>query len=103
MIVRLTLFCTDAARAGHGVLWFYFLGVHYKQRFAVCYTGMLSCLSRMSVTLVYCGQTVGWIKIPLATEVDPGPSDCVLDGDPAPHENRHSTGTARAEHGVVGF
>ena len=30
---------------------------------------------------VYCGQTAGWIKIPLATEVGHGPGDIVLDGD----------------------
>jgi len=41
----------------------------------------LSCLS---VMLVYCGQTVGWIKLPLVTEVGVGPGDTVLDGDPAP-------------------
>jgi len=34
-----------------------------------------SCLS---VTLVYCGHTVGWIKMKL------GPGHMVLDGDPAP-------------------
>ena len=38
----------------------------------------------MSVALVYCGQTVGWIRIPLGTEVGLGPGDVVLDGDPAP-------------------
>jgi len=27
------------------------------------------CLSCLSVTLVYCGQTVGWIKMPLGMEV----------------------------------
>ena len=27
----------------------------------------LSCLSVLSATLVYCGQTVGWIKMPLGT------------------------------------
>jgi len=32
------------------------------------------CLSCLSVTLVYCGQTVGWIRIPLGTEVGLGPS-----------------------------
>jgi len=32
---------------------------------------------------VYCGQTVGWIKMPLGTEIDLGPGDIVLDGDPA--------------------
>ena len=38
------------------------------------------CLS--SVTRVYCGQTVSWIRMPLGTEVGLGPSDIVLDGDP---------------------
>ena len=38
----------------------------------------------LSVTLVYYGQTVGWIKMPLVTEVGLGPGDIVLDGDPAP-------------------
>jgi len=37
------------------------------------------------------GQTAGWIKIPLAMEVDLGLGDIVLDGDPAPpHIKRHS-------------
>jgi len=30
------------------------------------------------------GQKAGWIKIPLGTEVALGPSDIVLNGDPAP-------------------
>jgi len=33
--------------------------------------------------LVYCGQTVGWIKIELGMEVALGPSDNVSDGDSA--------------------
>jgi len=33
---------------------------------------------------VYCGQTVGWIKMPLGTVVGFGPCHIVLDGDPAP-------------------
>jgi len=37
---------------------------------------------------VYCGQTVGWIKMPLGTEVGLDPSDIVLDGDPAPLPKR---------------
>jgi len=45
---------------------------------------VLSCFSVFSVTLVYCGQTVGWIKIPLYTEVGLGPGHIVLDGDTAP-------------------
>jgi len=35
---------------------------------------------------VYCGQTAGWMKMPLGTEVDLGPGHIVLDGDPAPRE-----------------
>ena len=37
----------------------------------------------LSVKLVYCGQTVGWIKMPLGMEVCLGPGHIVLDGDPA--------------------
>jgi len=44
----------------------------------------LSCLIVLSVTLLYCGQTVGWIKMKLGTEVGLNPSYIVLDGDPAP-------------------
>ena len=36
----------------------------------------------LSVTLVYCGQTVGWVKIPLGTEVALGPGHILLDGTP---------------------
>jgi len=39
---------------------------------------------RQCTILVYCGQTVGWTKMSLATEVDLGPDDIVLDEDPAP-------------------
>jgi len=42
------------------------------------------CLSYLSVTLVYCGQTVSWIKMKLGIEVGLGPSQIVLDGYPAP-------------------
>jgi len=47
----------------------------------------LSCLSVcpvcLSVTLVYCGQTDGWIKMKLGMEVGFGRGHIVLDGDPA--------------------
>jgi len=43
----------------------------------------LSDLSCLSVTLVYCGQRVGWIKMRLGTEVSLGLGHIVLDGDPA--------------------
>ena len=38
--------------------------------------------------LAYCGQSVGWIKIALGTEVRLGPGDTVLDGHPAPLTER---------------
>ena len=38
----------------------------------------------LSVTLVYCGQTVGCIRMPLGMEVGLGPGHSELDGDPAP-------------------
>jgi len=41
-------------------------------------------LSVLFLTLVHCGQTVGWIKLPLDTEVGLGPGDIVLDEGQAP-------------------
>jgi len=38
----------------------------------------------MSVPLVYCGQTVGWMKMTLGMQVGLGPGHIVFDGDPAP-------------------
>ena len=35
----------------------------------------------------YCGQTAGWIKMPLGTEVGLSPGDFVLDGDPPLPQN----------------
>ena len=35
---------------------------------------------------VSCGQTAGWMKTPLGTDVDLGPGHIVLDGVPAAHE-----------------
>jgi len=32
----------------------------------------------------YCGQTAGWIKMPLGMKVGLSPGDSVLDGDPVP-------------------
>jgi len=49
------------------------------------------CLSVLSVMLVYCGQTAGWIKMKLGTEAGLGPGDIVLDGDPAPLPKRGTT------------
>jgi len=38
----------------------------------------------LSVTLVYCGQMVGWIKMPLGTELGLDLGHIVLEGNPAP-------------------
>ena len=42
------------------------------KRFALSYRTVV-CLSVLSVTLVYCGQTVGWIKMKLGMQVGLGP------------------------------
>jgi len=42
------------------------------------------CLSVLSVTLVYCCQTVGWIKMKLGMQVGLGPGHIMLHGYPAP-------------------
>ena len=62
----------------------------FVKRFALCYRNVVYlsacpvCLSVcLSVTLVYCGQTVGLIKMKLGTEVGLGPGNIVLDGDPS--------------------
>ena len=38
----------------------------------------------LSVTLVCCGQTAGWIKMKIGMQVVLRPDHIVLDGDPAP-------------------
>jgi len=43
----------------------------------------LSCPLCLSVTLVYCGQTVRWIKMKLGMQVGLGPDHIMLDGEPA--------------------
>ena len=40
------------------------------------------CPVSLSVTLVYCGQMVRWIKTKLGTKVGLGPGHNLLDGDP---------------------
>jgi len=44
---------------------------------------------------VYCGQTAGWIKTPLAAEVDLGPGDCVEWGPRFPTERGMVASTFR--------
>jgi len=60
-----------------------------SDRCPVCLSVCLSVLSVcLHITLMYCGQTVGWIKMSLGTEVGLCSSDIVLDGNPAPPTKR---------------
>jgi len=54
----------------------------------ICYRSVVCSSVCMYVTFVYCGQTVGWIKMKLGMQVGLGPGHIVLDGDPAPHPQR---------------
>jgi len=46
------------------------------------------CPVCLPVTLVYCGQTVGWIKMKLDMQVGLSPGHIALDGDAAPFLQR---------------
>jgi len=48
-----------------------------------CLSVLFVCLVRLSVTFMYCGQMVGWIKVNLGTQVGVAPGHIVLDGVPA--------------------
>jgi len=50
----------------------------FVKRFALCYRTVV-CLSVLYVTLVYYGQTVAWMTMPLGTEVAIDPGHIVLD------------------------
>jgi len=66
-------------------------GRPFLKRFALCYQTVVClsvCLSVLSVTLVYCGQTVERIKMKLGMQVGLGPGHIVLDGDPPPLPRR---------------
>jgi len=56
-----------------------------------CLSVCLSVLSVLSVTLVYCGQTVGWIKIKLNVGVSLGPGHIALDRCPDPLKGAGTT------------
>jgi len=51
----------------------------FVHQLALCYLSGVC-----PVCLSVCGQTVGWVNIPLGTELDHGRDHTVLDGDPAP-------------------
>ena len=50
---------------------------------------------------LYCGQTAGWMKLLLGTEVGLSPGDFVLDGDPAPSQ-KGGGGRGQSPHPIFG-
>ena len=69
-------------RARHWWL-IYIFGRPFLKRFALSYRTAV-CPVCLSVSLLYCSQTVGWIKMKLGMRVGLGPGHIVLDGDLAP-------------------
>ena len=63
-------------------------GRQFVKRFALHYRTVVCPVCPVTV---HCGQTVGWIKMPLGTEVSLGPGHIVLDGDPAPLPRKGGT------------
>jgi len=66
-----------------------FFGRPFVKRFALRYHPfcLSVCLSVLSVKLVYCGQTVEWIKMKLGMQVGLGPGHIVLGVNPVPLPN----------------
>jgi len=64
-------------------------GRPFVKLFALCYRAVVLCVCVtvcpvLPVTLMYCGQTAGWIKMKLGMEIGLGDGHIVLDEDPAP-------------------
>ena len=61
----------------------YLFGRPFVKRFALCYRTVFCPVPSvcLSVTLLYCGQTVGWIKLKLDKEIGLGYSHILLDRD----------------------
>jgi len=63
-------------------------GRPFVKRFALCYQTVVClsfCLSVLSLTLLYCGQTVGWIKMKLGMLVGLGPGPHCVRWGPSFH------------------
>jgi len=71
-------------------LYIYLFGRPFVKRFTLSYR-IVVCLSCLSVTLVYCGQVVRWIRMPLGTKVCLGPGNIVLDGNPGSPPQKRGT------------
>jgi len=56
----------------------------FVKRFALCYQSVVCLSVCLSLTMIYCGQTVARMKMKLGMEVGLGPDHIVLDTDPAP-------------------
>jgi len=67
-----------------GLLYFWANRLQNGSPYAIGPLSCPVCVSVLSVTLVYCDQTVGQIKMKLGTWVGLGPGHTVLDGDPTP-------------------
>ena len=65
----------------------------------LCCLSCVSCPVCLSVTLVCCGQTVGWIKMKRGIEVGLGLCHTVLDGDSAPPKGHSPQFSARVRCG----
>ena len=63
-----------------------FGALHFEKQVTVRPMLWDRCPVCLSVTLVHCGLTVRWIRIPLGTEVVLGPGDIVLDGTHPPRK-----------------
>jgi len=77
----------------------------FVKRFVLYYRTVVSpvCLSCpvLSVTLVYCGQTVGRIKMKLGMLVGLDPVHIVLNGTQLPLPKRSTTPNFRPKYGVA--
>jgi len=57
-------------------------GRPFVKRFALCYQTVVCLSVCLSVTLLYCRQTAGWIEMKLGLRIGVGPGHIVSDGDP---------------------
>jgi len=77
------------------------LGQPFVKQFALCYQTDVCLSICLSVTLVYCDQTHGWIKMKPSMQVGLSPSHIVLDGDPLPPPQKGGTAPQFLAHVIV--
>jgi len=80
LIYFLTLWEQTLSVFRPGVVSGEYLALVFERPFVLCYGTVVNAVS-LSVTFVYCGQTVGWIEMLLGTEIRLGPGHIVLAGD----------------------